>query len=394
MSNPFTFRVLGLLTALALPHVAHAEDAAKPRLLLVPTVYVGEVRAIYEKRIQKALGDALSSSGRVELLTDKDRAEKTVAPKDAKPVVKVTAQSRHIDEADLWRQEGTDLAQDGKHKEALAKFRESIAAYERSSAELVDFSKLADAYARAGLSAYASGAGLAETTRLFEAGVTIQPTLVIDRRKQDKELLDAFDNAHERLENGKRYAVAVEGAGEGAEVYVDGVKVGALPAKSSPLPLGTHYVQVRGPNWQTWATAVKVKNKDISVTAKLVEVKKEKAARPEVALGIDAMEDCAKAGAFGTDKCRIPASKLAKQTGATFLVFSAVKPDRYGRLSLHPFVMEAASGATVPLKAIDLAPDLADLNARAATFEADVAEGTEHFNKSRALSGTPKVYSK
>ena len=386
-----------LACALAWPSLAiaaEAHDADKPKLLLVPAVYVGEVRAIYEKRIQKSLSDALASSGRVELLTDKDRAEKPATPKDKLAPVKATPQSRHIDEADLWRQEGTDLAADGKAKEALAKFRESIGAYERSSAELVDFSKLADAYARAGLAAYAAGGGLAEATRLFEAGVTIQPTLVIDRRKQEKELLDAFDGAHERLENGKRFAIAVEGAAEGAEVFVDGVKIGGLPSKSGPLPLGTHYVQVRGAAWQTWATAVKLKNKDVAVAAKPVEVKKEKAPRKEVELGVDAMEDCAKAGAFGSDKCRIPAGKLGKQTGATYLVFTAVKPDRYGRLSMHPFVMEAASGATVPLKPIDLASDLADLNARGALFEADVADGTEHFAKARALTGTPKVYSK
>ena len=176
--------------------------------------------------------------------------------------------------------------------------------------------------------------------------------------------------------------------------FVDGVKIGALPGKSTPVPPGTHYVQVRGNNWQPWATAVKIKNKEMTVTAKLIEVKKEKAPHKEVEFGIDAMEDCAKAGAFATDKCRIPAGKLGKQTGATYLIFTAVKPDRYGRLSLHPFVMESATGATVPLKPIDLSPDLADLNARSATFETDVADGTEHFAKARALTGTPKVYSK
>ncbi len=377
-----------------LAHAAEAHEGDKPKLILVPAIYVGEVRAIYEKRIQKSLSDGLAASSRVELLTDKDRAEKPATPKDKLAPVKASPQSRHIDEADLWRQEGTDLAADGKTKEALAKFREAIAAYERASAELVDFSKLADAYARAGLAAYAAGSGLAESTRLFEAGVTLQPTLVIDRRKQEKELLDAFDGVHDRLENGKRFAIAVEGAGDGADVFVDGVKMGALPAKSGPLPPGTHYVQVRGLSWQPWATVVRIKSKDVTVTAKPVEVKKEKAPRKEVELGVDAMEDCAKAGAFGSDKCRIPAGKLAKQTGTTYLVFTAVKPDRYGRLSLHPFVMEAATGATVSLKPIDLASDLADLNARAALFEADVADGTEHFSRARALNGTPKVYGK
>ncbi len=59
---------------LAVAADAPGADADKPKLLIVPTVYIGEVRAIYEKRIQKSLSDALASSSRVDLLTDKDRA--------------------------------------------------------------------------------------------------------------------------------------------------------------------------------------------------------------------------------------------------------------------------------------------------------------------------------
>lgn len=385
--------------ALAAEPAAAGESGApaapgRPKILWVPAVLVGQVRAIYEKRIQKALGDALLASDRMECLTDADRAEKPAVPKNKTAPVKASPQSRHIDEADLARQEATDLAADGKNREALSKFREAIAGYERSSSELVDFSKLADAYARAGLAAFATGAGLAETTRLFEAGVTLQPTLVIDRRKQAKELLDAFDGVHERIENGKKFAVAVEGSAAGAEAYVDGVKIASFPGKSEPLPAGTHYVQVRGFGWQPWATVVRVRAKDVTVTAKPVEVKKEKAPRKEVELGIDAMEDCAKAGAFASDACRIPATKLSRQTGAKYLIFCAVRPDRYGRLSMHPFVLEAASGATIALKPLDLSGDLSDLNARAAVFEGDVAAATEHFVRARALTHTPSVYGK
>ena len=378
-----------LLVALA----AHAEEKP-PKILVVPATFIGEVRAAYEKRITKSLSDAMAASGRVDLLTDKDRAEKPALRKDQTAQLKVTPQSRHIDEADLARQEGTDLAGEGKHKEALGKLREAIAGYERSYADLVDFTKLADAYARAGLSAFATGAGLPETTRLFEAGITIQPTLVIDRRKQQKELLEAFDNAHERLENGKKLTIAVEGTAADAEVFVDGVKIGMLPTKSPPLPLGTHYVQVRGANWQPWASVVRLKAKDAAVTPKLLEVKKEKAPRKEMEFGIDVMEDCAKSGAFTAEKCKIPAQKLGKQTGAQYLIVCAVNADRYGRLALHPFVLEAATGLTVALKPIDLAADLGDLNARAAAYEGEVADAVEQFPKARALTHTPTVFGK
>ena len=77
-----------------LAHAAEAHEGDKPKLILVPAIYVGEVRAIYEKRIQKSLSDGLAASSRVELLTDKDRAEKPATPKDKLAPVKASPQSR------------------------------------------------------------------------------------------------------------------------------------------------------------------------------------------------------------------------------------------------------------------------------------------------------------
>ena len=109
-------------------------------------------------------------------------------------------------------------------------------------------------------------------------------------------------------------------------------------------------------------------------------------------LTVAALADCAKQGAFTADVCKTPAAKLAKQTGAEYLVFAAIKADRYGRLSVHPFVMEGASGATVALKPIEFAADLADLNAKAANIEADVDAAVHPFAKARALTKPATVF--
>ena len=391
------------LAALSLPVHAFAEadagahrdatDAkARTKLLLVPPVAVGDVRPVLGKRITKTLQDSLAFAANLELLTDRDRAEKPAPDKQKVVLVKGTATSRRIDEADLWRQEGTDLAAEGKHGPALDKLRAAIASYEKSYLELVDYTKLADAYARGGIEAFGAPNGAAEAQRLFENGIALQPTLVIDRRKQSKELIALFDGVHERLDKQKHLGITIEGAAPGAEVFIDGVKVGALPAHKDDLLPGRHYVQVRGDAWQPWGKAIDLKGKDAIVAAKPLPIKAAAAAPVQADLTVAALADCAKQGAFTADVCKTPAAKLAKQTGAEYLVFAAIKADRYGRLSVHPFVMEGASGATVALKPIEFAADLADLNAKAANIEADVDAAVHPFAKARALNKPATVF--
>jgi len=395
-----------ILAALLLPTMAFAgpskvEEAKESiKVLLVPPVSLGQLPRLSERRIVKALQDVLQSSARLVLVTDKDQAIKASAPTEKHKAfqTKGTATARRIDEADLLRQEGTDLAAEGKHQEALGRLHTAITAYEKSFLELVDYTKLADAYARAGLEAFATGSSHGEVTRLFELGIAIQPTLVIDRRKQPKELLELFDSAHDRMEKAPRLAIAVEGPAAlegrapGAELFVDGVKVGPLPAKKSGLLQGTHYIQLRGEAWQPWGQIVKLKGKDMTVQAKPTATKVAAATAPEVQLKVEMLAQCAQLGAYVTDVCKKLAVRLSKQTGAEFLVFTAIKVDRYGRLALHPFVMEGAAGATVALEPVELAQDLNDLQQKATRLEQAVAAATHPFSKARALTKQPTVY--
>lgn len=384
--------LLAWLPTLAAEPAKPGEKSSEIKVLLVPPAALGEVRPVFEKRIAKALQDALAFSSRLELRTDSDRAAAPEADKKKAVQVRGSLTSRRIDEADQMRQEGTDLAADGKHGPALDRLRDAIAGYERSYLELVDYTKLADAYARAGLSAFHSGAGLGEAVRLFELGITLQPTLVVDRRKQPKELLDAFDAVHARFDKQPKLAITIEGAATGAEAFVDGVKVGPLPARKEGLIPGAHYVQVRGDGWQPWGQEVMLRGKDAKVTAKATAQKVTAPPPAEIELSVEMLDPCSRQGLYHADLCKGRAVKLAKQTGAEFLVFCAIRADRYGRLTLHPFVMDGKSGATVALRPLELAQDLGDLNARAALVEADVDAALRPFSAARALTKTPSAY--
>lgn len=369
---------------------AHADDDARPRLMVVPAVALGDVRAVFESRIAKGVADQLRASQAVEVVTDKDKVADKNDPKKGAP--KVSAASKRIDEADSVRQTGIDLQAEGKAQQALDKYREAIDLYEKAYLELVDFSKWADAYARAGVVAFAVGKPPAEVTRLFEQGIAILPTLVIDRRKQDKALLELFDATHDRLDKAAKSALVVEGSASGkVDVFVDGVKIGdKFPVRVEGLLAGTHYAQVRGEGMQPWGAVVKVKGKEAKVTAKLVAVPQEEK-RVVVPATVADLAACAKAGQFHQVLCKEPLGRLAKQTGAAYFVFAAVKADRYGRLTVHPFLVDAAQGA-VPLKPIELAADLSDLNRRLSDLEADVAKSVADFPKARVLNKVPAVF--
>lgn len=389
---PLSPRQLGLLAlagliAAALP--AHAGEAkAPPGILVVPTSQVGEVRGLFLRKVSQSIRDTLHFSNAARVLKDTDRAGKE---EDAKGGPKLTAIGKQIMRADAVRQEATDLAMADKHKLAYKKFRHAIKAYELSFSELVDFNKLADAYARAAVSAWHSHKGVNEVKELFRVGLALQPTLVIDRRRAGAKLLAVFDGLRENNEKARRYSIEVVGEAPGTTVYIDGVKVGPMPAKQGGLLAGLHYVQVWGPGWQRYARSVRLKSGDEVVKAKCKPepTKKEKVVR---VWKMDDLLPCAVEGAFTGKTCRETIQAIAAQTGADYVLFSVLAADRYQRLTVHTFLAEADSGKAVAQKPIPVAQNLSDINARMTEMERQVVAAATDFPKARALNKPPKVF--
>lgn len=368
------------------------DEPGRSKLLVVPSVPVGEVRAVQEKRVAKAIADQMATSGAFDIATDKDKVADKVDGKKGAP--KISTASKRIEAADAVRQEGADLLTDGKAVEALDKLRDAIGLYSKAYLELVDYGKLADAYASAAEAAFQAGRSEGEIVGLLEDGLAIQPTLVVNsRKKANAPLVELLVKTRARLDARPKAAVIVEGPPTpGLEVFVDGVKLSDLPAKAEGLIPGTHYAQIRGEGLVPWGTVVKLNGKDIKVQAKIVAIKVEEQ-KVVAPLTVAALADCARTGMFHLPVCKTPAATLARQTGASHFLFSALKPDRFGRLTIHCFLMEIASASTVTLKPIELAADLGDLNRRTADLEGDVSAAVQSFPKARALSKIPTAYS-
>lgn len=383
-----------LLSLAVLPSAfaaAAAEEPGRARLLVVPSAPLGEVRAVQEKRVAKAIADQMATSAAFDVVTDKDKVADKVDGKKGAP--KLSTASKRIEAADAVRQEGADLLAEGKAGEALDKLRDAIGLYSKAYLELVDYGKLADAYASAAEAAFLAGHAEGEIVGLLEDGLAIQPTLVVNsRKKANAPLVELLVKTRARLDARPKAAVIVEGPPTpGLEVFVDGVKLSDLPAKAEGLLPGTHYAQIRGEGLVPWGTVVKLNGKDIKVQAKIAMVKVEEQ-KAVVPLTVAALGDCARTGMFHLPVCKGPAAGLARQTGASHLLFSALRPDRFGRLTAHAFLMEIASAATVALKPIELAADLGDLNRRTTELEGEVSAAVQSFPKARALAKVPAVY--
>ncbi len=389
---PAALAVVALAATLAASGVA---SAAPARTLVVPPATRGKVRAIYLKRITVGITRTLSFGGRVKVTKDSDRpAAKGRA--GALGARKATKLEKRIEEADRVRLQGMDLEAKDAFK-AYALYKKAIKLYESAAAELVDMTKLADAYTRAGLAAYKNRAGTNNVKAWFKKGLALQPTLVINRRGQDPKLLALFDKTVAKMTGGKKVGVEVVGDYPGATCYVDGVKVGPLPARKSGMIRGNHFVQLRGPGIEPWGKIVFIGKPNFTVKAK---AKKKKAGKKKsvIELTVGDLSACADKGLFTKKACNKAVKHLQKQTDSQFVLFTLIKADRYGRLALHPFLVGTAKkkgrrAPVVSLKAVPVKKNLSDLNAQLTEFATIVGKATAAFPKDRALSKVPRAFS-
>lgn len=373
--------------------------AAPSRALVIPTTKRGDVRGIYLKRISRGIQRTLSFSGKIAVTKDSDRPSQK-GKANAVGARKVTKLEKQIERADKLRGQGMD--QEGKDSfKAYALFKRAIKLYEGAVAELVDFTKLADAYTRAGLAAFKNRAGTNNVRAWFMKGLALQPTLVINRRGQPAKLLKLFDGTVKRMQEAKKVGLEVINGCDGksctgAIVFIDGIKSGPLPAKNGNLIRGAHFVQMRGPGIKPWGKIVYVNKRSFTVKAK-PKAKKVKTSKTIVSLTFDDISDCADSGKFTSKGCNKQAQMLMRQTDSDFVLFSMVKADRYGRLTLHGFlarppVKRRKPAQVVALKPVTIKKNLSDLNAQLTAFAAVVDKAVAKFPKARALVRTPRVF--
>lgn len=380
-------------TALLTPGVATAAPEQPLRVVHVPIEALGDVRSTQAQRVDSAVRDALRFSRELKLVRAADAAEIAKRKKDAgqdKPVAAEVPQV--IRKADELRQEGTDLMMEGKYKAAYSKLRRAINAYEMKWVSLVDFTKVTDAYARAGVCAFHAKKGMGAVRSLFAKGISLQPTLVIDRRKADKQLLKAFDQVSEGINKHKDGSLQVQTEVASAEVFVDGVRVGGPGAVKAGLTRGYHFVQVRAAGYKPWGKKVRVGGKKATIVkARLKAEKKAREHKPAAPPTLEDLEPCRMGGAFVKKPCRKLGERIKEAFDADGVVWTYVAADRYGRLSLLPFVTNLGEGKSAKIPEITLGQKLSGLSGKLRGLDGEIAKRLRDFPKGRALRKPPRL---
>ncbi len=375
---------------------AYAEEE-KSSLGIIHFVKRGEVGALSVQRIEEYLRQMLDAAGYAKMIaaktteTGKPLGGGAAAAQRDRPASPGT---KALEKADKLMAAARDmLAESGENAEDAAKLlRAASDRYEQNFAELVDFSRLTDAYVALGSLALDAGDQKTAGEWLTKA-LVVQPSLVVDARKH-KDLKVFVEKTRQALDAKPRADIGVECREEGSDVYVDGVKIGTAPATAKDLAFGTHYLQVRKSTAAPWGQAVALKGKPLSVRAVLqIEV----APQDEIAVGVspDDIKDMANKGNFGEKIFKNSGSMYARQVGASHLLFGLVSK-RPSSLELHLFLYNAKTKKTCSIDKIEYAPNLSNLQMQTLDAESKVHAALQNCSSDVAVvpscyAGAPEV---
>lgn len=374
-----TFTTAAMLAPLGGPHwssgVAYAQEADRPgqtpAVGIVPFVRKGDVGVLAAARIEEYLRQMLSAGDSLKPLPQK-------VVDTGKPLVPIVKESKEkpqspaqkaLDKADTLAATARTMVEENEDPaDALKLLKAAAQRYEDNFVELVDFTKLVDVYSQAAqLSlALSDPKGAKE---LLEKAVVLQPTFVVDTRKASKPLQKVLTEARAGLANREGSNLTVDCSAAGADVFVDGVRVGNCPSVASDLLAGTHYVQVKKAGALPWGVIFEAKGKDASLNATL------KIEEDATSIGLTVASEDIKAfagsGNFHEKVFKNMAAMFSKQVGAQYLLYGVVSKSARN-LELHMFLYQAKTKRTCALDKLEYQPTLGDLQMKTLDAEGRV----------------------
>ncbi len=393
---PFLVTTLTLPVRLGSLHfgVALAQQEEKPTLGIVSFARRGEVGTLAAARIEEYLRQMLDAGGGVKLLNAKVvETGKPIGPAPSASAAgpqKETAATKALDKADKLAVTARTMLEEGEDAEDALKLLTAAAQrYEDNFAELIDFTKLVDAYAQA-----AAATLLLKRDKEAKAWVakalTIQPTFVVDARKSNKALQTLVTQVRQDLASKSTTTLTVESNQKDAEVYVDGVKIGTAPATAHDLAPGKHYVQVRKPGASPWGQAVEAKGKAATVKA-ILQMDEVPGSEIDLDISPEDIRGYATSGKFHEKLFRNSGAMFAKQIRASHLLYGIVaKTSR--SLELHLFLYNAKLKKTCSIEKIDYAPNLTDLQMKTLDAEGRVRSALNGCGPDREVKVLPEVF--
>jgi tetratricopeptide (TPR) repeat protein len=372
---------------------AMAQSREKPGLAVIPLGRRDGVGALAAARIEEYLRAMIDAGGVVALIPDdvvtSGRPRK--ASRRAKSPAQTDAQ-RNLDKADEALIAGRDGLESGEDLSTAYRLLEAaIERYEKYFVELVDFTKLVDAYARAAECALKLGKKSDAKAHITKA-LTIQSTFVVDQQRAYKDLVELVTETRDRLDKRRNGSISVKANVEDAIVFVDGVKLGAAPAEAKDLFAGTHYIQVKRDGADPWGKAVTVSGREVKLTAKLI-VEEDEGSEIALAVRFGDIKPFPDQGEYHTKLVRNYSALFARQIRAQYLLFGVLA--RTARsIELHLFLFDADKRKVASLRPIEFATNLGDMQMKILEAEGVVRAAIASFPEDRVVTDVPEVYAR
>ncbi|MCB9737758.1 MAG: PEGA domain-containing protein [Deltaproteobacteria bacterium] len=372
---------------------ALAQQGNKPALALIPLARREGVKTLAAARIEEYLRAMIEAGGVVTLIPEdvvstgrprrKTRRAKTPQQTEAQ---------KQLDKADEALIAGRDGLQAGDDLATAFRLLEAaIARYEEHFVELVDFTKLVDAYARAAEAALKLGKKR-EAKALVTKALTIQPTFVLDNVRSYPELVELLKETRERLTKRRAGDIEVSANVEGAVVFVDGVRLGEAPAEAKDLLPGTHYVQVKKDNAEPWGRAVTVRGRTVKVAAKL-EVEEDEGSEIALAVRYTDIKPIPEKGEYHTKLVRNFSFMFARQIQAQYLLYGVLATTMRG-IELHLFLFDFKARKVAALQPVEFASNLGNMQMKILEAEGYVRAAVASFPADRVVADVPEVYTR
>ena len=371
---------------------AWAQSANRPGLAVIPLSRRDGVGALAAARVEEYLRAMVEAGGQVTLVAP-DVVESGRARRGSARTASATQTEaqKNLDKADEALIAGRDGLASGEDLDtAYALLEASIARFEKYFTELVDFTKLVDAYARAADAALKLGKKNEAKANITKA-LTIQPTLVLDR-KASEELRELVKTTRETLAGRKAGSIAVTANVEGAQLYVDGVSVGDVPAEAKDLFPGTHFVQVKKEGAETWGKAVTVRGRQIKLSAKL-DVEEDEGTEIAIAVRFDDIKPVAEKGNFHEKLAKNFSFMFSRQLRARFLLYGVLAKSARG-IELHLFLFDATIRKFAALDPVEFSANLSNMQMKILEAEGLIRAAVASFPEKNEVTEQPPVFAR
>ncbi|MCC6807017.1 MAG: PEGA domain-containing protein [Deltaproteobacteria bacterium] len=138
----------------------------------------------------------------------------------------------------------SDAALALESRSAIAHYEAALEQYARAMPVLADLDEVARCLFDLGAAQMDTKAG-DKAADAFRRALVLNPSLRADKVRHNPDVVRTFERVRAASERSKRGSLTVSGEPKGADVYLDGKRVAALPASVSSLYAGEHWLSVR-----------------------------------------------------------------------------------------------------------------------------------------------------